>query len=92
MQDSPTFTMLVKAHGLILSAAVTAKYLGFPSTDALRLARRRGRLPVSMFPIEGRRGWFSSARDVAQWLDETTPETRSSRPEQIRHMEKASAW
>ncbi|MGO4519024.1 hypothetical protein AB4076_00290 [Dyella sp. 2RAF44] len=81
MQESPTLTMLVKAHGLVLTATTTAKFLGFPSTDALRMARRSGRLPIEMFAIEGRRGWFSSARDVAQWLDQTTPETRKGQTE-----------
>jgi len=70
--------MLVEAHGLILSASATAKVLGFSSTDALRLARSRGRLPIPMFQVDGRRGWFASTRDVARWLDQATNATKTS--------------
>ncbi len=80
MRRSSTFQMLVKSHGFILSAGVTAKALGFASTDALRFARAGGRLPIQMFPVAGRRGWFASAEDVAKWLDETTIASRKSAP------------
>lgn len=69
---SITETWLRQEHGSILSAATTAKLMGFKSVDALRQARRAKRLPITMFEVEGRRGWFSSARDVAQWLEKTT--------------------
>ena len=72
MDDSPTLRVLMEAHGMILSASATARVLGFSSTDALRLARSRGRLPIPMFQVDGRRGWFASTRDVARWLDQAT--------------------
>lgn len=64
-------TWLFREHGAILSAATTARLLGFKSVDSLRQARRAKRLPIPMFEIEGRRGWFSSTRDVALWLERT---------------------
>lgn len=79
MDDSSTLRVLLEAHGMILSAGATARVLGFPSTDALRLARSRGRLPIAMFKVSGRRGWFASTRDVARWLDQTTNGTKTSK-------------
>jgi hypothetical protein len=54
-----------------LGASAAAKVLGFKSTDALRQARVRQRLPVPMFMIDGRRGWFASTETVAAWLEQT---------------------
>ena len=56
-------------HGPLLDAATTAKALGFKSQDALRQARRDGRLPILMFRLSGRRGWFASTEAVIEWLD-----------------------
>lgn len=56
-------------HGALLDASATAKALGFRSMDALRQARRDGRLPIPMFQIPGRRGWFASTQAVIEWLD-----------------------
>jgi hypothetical protein len=60
--------LLIQEHGLVLPASTTAKLLGY-RTDALRQARIRKLLPISMFEIEGRRGWFASTREVANWID-----------------------
>lgn len=70
-EESPTARWLLREHGPILSAAVAAKVLGFKSTDALRQARLRQKLPVPMFTIEGRRGWFASTAVVAAWIEQT---------------------
>lgn len=68
---SSTTRALLREHGPLLSAANTAKLLAFESTDALRQARIRRRLPIEMFRISGRRGWFASTRAVADWVDAT---------------------
>lgn len=60
---------LATEHGALLNAAATAKALGFRSPDALRQARRDGRLPIAMFQIPGRRGWFASTQAVIEWLE-----------------------
>lgn len=65
---SPMARLLIQEHGLVLSASTTAKLLGY-RTDALRQARCRNLLPILMFEIEGRRGWFASTREVANWID-----------------------
>lgn len=54
--------------GPLMTAAETARALGFPSTEALAKARLAGRLPFKMFKIPGRRGWFASTDSVEVWL------------------------
>lgn len=68
---SSTESWLLQEHGPLLCASVAAKVLGYKSTDALRQARIRRRLPIPMFTIEGRRGWFASTQIVAAWLEQT---------------------
>jgi hypothetical protein len=68
---SPTESWLLQEHGPLLCASAAAKVLGFKSTDALRQARIRQRLPIPMFTIKGRRGWFASTETVAAWLERT---------------------
>ena len=62
---------LFEAYGGVLDSPTTAKALGFKSTNALQQARRGDRLPIEMFQIPGRRGWYSQARTVGAWLDGT---------------------
>jgi hypothetical protein len=64
-----TARWLFEAYGGILDSPATAKALGFKSTSALQQARRAGRLPIPMFQIPGRRGWYAHARKVGAWLD-----------------------
>jgi hypothetical protein len=52
----------------ILTAAETARVLGYPSTGALAKARQAGRLPIEMFQVPGRRGWFAATSVVRTWL------------------------
>ena len=53
----------------ILSAAEAARAMGFPSSEALSKARQTGRLPIPMFQIPGRRGWFAARHVVKAWLE-----------------------
>ena len=52
-----------------LSAADTARLMGFPSREALSKARAAGRLPIRMFKLPGRRGWFASRQQVCAWVE-----------------------
>ncbi|WP_445147253.1 hypothetical protein [Dyella sp. Tek66A03] len=61
---------LFEEYGAILDSSTTAKVLGFKSTSALQQARRGSRLPIPMFQIPGRRGWYSHTKSVGAWLDE----------------------
>lgn len=62
----------------LLNAAETARLLGYPSTSALAKARQTGRLPIEMFQVPGRRGWFAATAVVRAWLQDVT----SSRTEE----------
>lgn len=80
-EDVSMTERLMREHGPLLSASVVAKLLGFKNPDGLRQARYRQRLPVPMFTIEGRRGWYASTETVAAWIDRTVSqgvETRTS--------------
>lgn len=68
---SPTARLLVEEYGLVLSASTAARLLGY-RIEALRQARLRKQLPFRMFEIAGRRGYFASSTDVADWLDQMT--------------------
>jgi hypothetical protein len=79
-EDSSTARWLMREHGPLLPASLAAKLLGFKSTDALRQARLRQRLPVPMFLIEGRRGWFASTAAVAAWIEQTVAPSANKEP------------
>jgi hypothetical protein len=66
---SATACWLFEAYGAILDSSATAKSLGFKNVSALHQARRSGRLPIVMFKIDGRRGWFSRVKEVGAWID-----------------------
>lgn len=51
----------------LLAGASLREALGFHTGEAFRAAARNGRLPIKLVKIEGRRGWFASARDVRNW-------------------------
>lgn len=68
---------LLDEHGPLMNAAAAAKILGFKNTDALRTARNERRLPVPMFTIPGRRGWFASTEAVGAWLERVLPPVES---------------
>lgn len=56
-------------YGDLLSAADVAQILRYPSTAAVLKARERGRLPVAMMKLPGRKGWYATARSIAAFLD-----------------------
>lgn len=53
----------------ILSSAETARAMGYPSIHSLNKARQTGRLPIPMFQLPGRRGWFAARHVVKAWLE-----------------------
>lgn len=59
---------LHERHGPMLGGAALYRALGFPTAAAMRQAVSRGRVPVPLFDIEGRRGRFALTLDVALWL------------------------
>lgn len=50
--------------------------LGFSSGEGFRSAVREGRVPVPLFKIPGRQGWFALESDVAAWLRQITSQSQ----------------
>lgn len=87
MFDSPATTLrdyqqdLTRALGPVLSGRALARALGYPSPEAFRKAYERGRIPIRVFEIEGRRGRFGATADIAAWLwAQRFPEQAASNP------------
>lgn len=59
---------LIADWGYVVGNAGLRQVLGFPSQSALRQAITRGDVPIPVFTIEGRKGWFALAHDLAAWL------------------------
>lgn len=69
-------------YGELLGLADLAIALRYPSVQAVQKARIRGTLKVPTFHIPGRRGWYSTVRAVAEYLDQldtNCPQPRSSK-------------
>ena len=58
---------IIQAHGLVIGGKNLAKILGYPNYNALRASIYRGSAPVPVTQIEGRKGYFAAANDVAKW-------------------------
>lgn len=58
---------LISVYGPIVGGARLSRALGYPSPEAFRQALVRGRVPVPVFTIPGRRGKFAHVRDIARW-------------------------
>jgi hypothetical protein len=59
---------IVKRYGYLVGSAGLRAALGFSSQGALRHAITQGTLPVPVFTVEGRKGPFAKAHDLARWL------------------------
>jgi hypothetical protein len=59
-----------QVHGPLLGGTKLVAALGHANAASLRQARRRGRVPVPLFSLPQRRGFFALTRDVADWLAE----------------------
>lgn len=67
--DQPSMVdELVRRHGWLIGSAALVKALAFPSPAAFRQAIHRGKLPVRVFRIPGRKGQFALTTEVAAWL------------------------
>lgn len=66
---SPLETLLIREFGVVVSSANAARLLGFRNTDSLAKARDRGLLPIHMFRIPHRKGWFAETTAIADWLN-----------------------
>lgn len=60
--------VLREDFGALLTQSDLAHLLRYPSVQAVRKARARGSLAIPMFQLPMRRGWFTTARAVAEFL------------------------
>lgn len=70
---------LIRTYGVIVGGARLSQALGYPTQQAFRQAVARGRVPVPLFTIPGRRGKFAQIQDIARWVHGlgSDPMTRS---------------
>lgn len=70
---------LLALHGELMDSQALAALFKFRSGRAFRRSASKGALPVSVFRVPGRRGWFARTRDVGLWLTSasTSPVRRS---------------
>lgn len=54
--------------GAVIGGPQLTRVLGYPSQGAFRQSLARGRVPVPVFAIEGRRGRYALATDIAGWI------------------------
>jgi hypothetical protein len=74
-QDEPalsaTTVWYLREFGPLLTSSQAAKLLGYRNAESLRQARLANRLPVPMFKIDDRRGWYAATAAVARWVEAT---------------------
>lgn len=68
---SPTVVWYLREFGPLLTSSQAAKLLCYRNAEALRQARLGHKLPVPMFKISDRRGWFAATAVVARWVEAT---------------------
>ena len=59
---------LTAQYGRMLGSGDLWRELGFASPGAFRKSLTRGSLMIPLFEIEGRRGRYALARDIAAWI------------------------
>jgi transcriptional regulator with XRE-family HTH domain len=59
---------------VVIGGVALAGSLLFPTGNAFREAKRRGAIPVPLFKVPGRRGWFARQEDVLAWQRGQLPE------------------
>lgn len=59
---------LLGRYGPLIGQDDLRQALGYATADAFRQALRRRLLPVPVFAVPRRRGWYALAKDVARWL------------------------
>lgn len=73
--DALSVVWVAQTCGGRVPAKDLSRLLGFNSPTALRRANATGRLPVSLFRPQGRRGWFAHAAVVSAYLRSQAPQS-----------------
>ena len=59
---------LLERYGELMDSKALQRLFGFPTERAFRRAAGNGTLPVKVFRVTGRPGWFARTDCVATWL------------------------
>jgi len=59
---------LLKLHGPVLTGETLIRSLGYISKDAFRQSIVRKTVPIQVFRMENRRGYYGLTKDVAKYL------------------------
>lgn len=59
---------LLNQYGPIIGGRDLYKALGFRSHASFRLANEQMKIPIAVYQLPGRRGWFARTGDLAFWL------------------------
>lgn len=64
----PHLDRLLERYGELMDSKALQRLFGFPTERAFRRAAANGALPVKVFRVTGRPGWFARTDCVAIWL------------------------
>lgn len=67
--DQPNTRILIDRYGPLMCSRDVQQTLRFRTAEGFRAARSRGRLPLVMFRLPGRKGLFARTSDVAQLIN-----------------------
>lgn len=73
---SPFEARLLEENGELMDGAALRRLLHMGHDRSFRRALAAGHLPVSVFHLPGRKGWFARTGDVAAWLASLGSEQR----------------
>lgn len=59
---------LTERFGTLLGSSALSKALGYSSVTALRQSIARNTVPIAVFKLPKRRGYFAFTKEVAYWL------------------------
>lgn len=66
--DELSAAWIARTYGGLVQAKDVSRLLSFSTTAALRRAHATGRLPIRLFQLDGRRGWFAHAVELSAYL------------------------
>lgn len=68
--NQPDTNVLIERFGPLMCSKDVQQALRFKTPEGFRAARTRGRLPLTMFRLPGRRGLFAKTSDVAELISQ----------------------
>lgn len=69
---------LLARHGELMDSQALIAFFKFGSDRSFRRSAAKAALPVAVFRVPGRSGWFARTQDVALWLTTAGQEAAST--------------